>query len=74
MSAAPGGVYRAAPLDRLARVVTRLTWALAGLFLTLGAWRAADGDSAAWVLLAAGAFLIVLMTYTWRLQPLEYVV
>jgi hypothetical protein len=66
--------YRAAPLDRLARVVTRLTWALAGGFLAVGAWLAAGADNAGWILLAVGALLAAMMAYLWRLQPLEYVV
>lgn len=66
--------YRAAPLDRMARVVTRSTWALAGLFLALGAWLAADASAAGWVLLAVGVLLAAMMAYLWRLQPLGYVV
>lgn len=66
--------YRAAPLDLMARFVTRLTWGLAGVFLALGVWLAADSSSAGWVLLATGALLVAMMAYLWRLQPLEYVV
>lgn len=58
----------------MARVVTRFTWALAGLFLALGAWLAADASAAGWVLLAVGVLLAAMMAYLWRLQPLEYVV
>lgn len=71
----PGpAVYRAAPLDRLARIVTGLTWAGGALFVVLGAWLVADGNVAGWVLLAVGALFLALMVVTRRLQPLEYVV
>jgi hypothetical protein len=67
-------VYRAAPLDRLARIVTALTWAGGLLFVMLGAWLVADGNVVGWVLLAVGALVVALMVVTRRLQPLEYAV
>ena len=67
-------VYHAAPLDRLARIVTGLTWAGGGSFLALGAWLAAGDNAGGWILLAVGALFVAMMGFLWRLQPLEYVV
>jgi hypothetical protein len=67
-------VYRAAPLDRLARIVTRLMWAGGGVSLAAGAWLAASDDGGGWILILVGALLVAMTGYLWRLQPLEYLV
>jgi hypothetical protein len=73
VSGAPA-VFRAAPLDRAARLTTRAMWAGSGLLLAIGAWLAGDGEGAGWVVLAAGGLLLATLVYLWRLQPVEYVV
>jgi hypothetical protein len=67
-------VYRAAPLDRLARIVTGLTWAGGAAFVALGAWLVAGGNVAGWVLLAVGGLVVAVMVVTRRLQPLAYAI
>jgi hypothetical protein len=67
-------VHLAAPLDRAARVVTGLTWGLAGGFVLLGAWIAAADSGAGWLLVAIGILIGAMLAYFRRLQPVEYVV
>lgn len=65
--------FEAAPLDRTARIVTRSIWALAIVFVLVGAVIAAFGSTASGiVMLAVGVLVVVLNVWMRRIQPLSY--
>jgi hypothetical protein len=64
--------FEAAPLDRLARVVTASMWALAGAFVLAGAVVASSAASG-WILVATGLALAATILWMRRLTPRAYV-
>lgn len=65
--------FEAAPLDRTARVTTRAMWIAAAGSLIAGAAVAALGSGwSGLLLIALGAFLVVLLAWTRRIEPRSY--
>jgi hypothetical protein len=70
---APDDVFEAAPLDRLARVVTASMWALACAFLVAGAV-VVSGSAAGLILVVTGLALAATSVWMRRLTPRAYVI